>query len=234
MVKHHMNTGLRQLRNLEARLVSKNARFAIPFVYRGKGYFKRIDPRQNPTEIEELYSVVCDLAPLSVLEIGTARGGTLYLWCQASTDNAIIVSVDLPGGDFGGAYPECRIPFYRSFERPGQKLHLIRNDSHSSRVVEEVEGTFGNTPIDFAFIDGDHTYEGVKADFFNYGPMVRKGGIIAFHDILPHPDLEDIEVDRFWKEIRERYRTREIIGPDTYKRRIGIGIVYVDEKIPKK
>lgn len=234
MVKHHMNTGLRQLRNFESRLVSKNARFAIPFVYRGKGYFKRIDPRQNPTEIEALYSIVCQRAPVSVLEIGTARGGTLYLWCQASTDKATIVSVDLPEGDFGGAYPECRIPFYRSFERPGQKLHLIRNDSHSPRVVEEVKETFGNTPIDFAFIDGDHTYEGVKADFFNYGPMVRKGGIIAFHDILPHPDMKDIEVDRFWKEIRKRYRTKEIIGPDTYKRRIGIGIVFVDKRILKE
>jgi hypothetical protein len=38
------------------------------------------------------------------------------------------------------------------------------------------------------FIDGDHTYEGVRRDFEMYSPLVRKGGIIAFHDIYPGPE----------------------------------------------
>jgi len=42
-------------------------------------------------------------------------------------------------------------------------------------------------PLDFLFIDGDHTYEGVKRDFEMYSPLVRNGGIIAFHDIVKHP-----------------------------------------------
>ena len=37
---------------------------------------------------------------------------------------------------------------------------------------------------DFLFIDGDHTVEGVTKDFLLYRPLVRKGGVIAFHDIL--------------------------------------------------
>jgi len=40
---------------------------------------------------------------------------------------------------------------------------------------------------DFLFIDGDHTYEGVEGDFEMYSPLVRRGGIIAFHDIVPGP-----------------------------------------------
>jgi predicted O-methyltransferase YrrM len=37
---------------------------------------------------------------------------------------------------------------------------------------------------DFLFIDGDHTYQGVKQDFQMYSPLVKKGGIVAFHDIV--------------------------------------------------
>jgi predicted O-methyltransferase YrrM len=199
----------------------------MPFVYKGKGFFKSIQPRQNPIEIEKLYRAVCQIAPIRVLEIGTARGGTLYLWTQAATDDATIVSVDLPGGEFGGAYPACRIPFYQAFARQGQKLYLLRKDSHKPQTVEEVCGLFDNHPVDFAFIDGDHTYEGVKADFQNYGPLVRPGGIIAFHDILPRPDLPEIQVNQFWSEVREKHDTREFIGPEGSGRKIGIGLIRV-------
>lgn len=72
---------------------------------------------------------------------------------------------------------------------------------------------FGNQQVDFVFIDGDHTYEGVKSDFVQYGPLVRPGGLIAFHDILPRPDFPDIQVDQFWKEVRDKYDSTEFIGP---------------------
>ena len=89
--------------------------------------------KENPIEIEELYKTVMELSPTRVLEIGTARGGTLYLWTQAAKTDATIVSVDLPEGEFGGAYPACRIPFYKAFALPGQKLHLLREDSHKDQ-----------------------------------------------------------------------------------------------------
>jgi predicted O-methyltransferase YrrM len=225
----HLIQGLRQLRQLEKKLFSREARFAVPFAYRGKGFYKTIEPRQNPLEIEELYRAVCGLAPKRVLEVGTARGGTLYLWTQAATDDATIVSVDLPMGDFGGAYPEEKVPFYQAFARSGQKLHLLRKDSHDPMTIAEVRQLFAEGPVDFAFIDGDHTYEGVKADFFEYGPLVRPGGLIAFHDILPRPDMPSIQVDRFWQEIKGRYRTRDLIGSDASGRKIGIGLLYVEE-----
>jgi predicted O-methyltransferase YrrM len=224
----HQRQGIRQLRLLENKLYSMHARFAVPFAYRGKGFFKSIEPRQNPVEIEELYKIICDLSPSRILEIGTARGGTLYLWTQAATDNAVIVSVDLPGGEFGGAYPLCRVQFYQSFVKPGQKMHLLRKDSHDIQTMQEVEGLFGNKPVDFAFIDGDHTYEGVKADFLNYGDLVRPGGVIAFHDILPTSKFPDIQVFRFWQEIKEKYPTKELIGPEGLGRKVGIGLILVE------
>ena len=226
----HLQQGLGQLRQLEKKLFSREARFAVPFAYRGKGFYRTIEPRQNPLEIEELYRTVCELHPQRVLEVGTARGGTLYLWTQAATDNATIVSVDLPMGDFGGAYPVEKVPFYQSFARPKQHLHLLRKDSHEPQTVAEVRQLFAGAPVDFAFIDGDHTYDGVKADFINYGSLVRSGGMIAFHDILPRPDMPSIQVDRFWQELKAQYRTRDIIGTDASGRKIGIGLLFVGEE----
>jgi predicted O-methyltransferase YrrM len=224
----HQRQGIRQLRLLEKKLYSMLARFAVPFAYKGKGFFKSIEPRQNSVEIEDLYKTICDLSPSRVLEIGTARGGTLYLWTQSATDNAVIVSVDLPGGEFGGAYPLCRVPFYRSFAKPGQKIHLLRKDSHNTHTVKEVTNLFQSQPIDFAFIDGDHTYEGVKSDFINYGRLVRPGGIIAFHDILPRSEFLDIQVYKFWQQIKDKYNTKELIGPEGSGRKVGIGLILVE------
>lgn len=228
MMNLHYKQALHRLQHLEKKLLSAQSRFAVPFVYRGKGYYKTIEPRQNPIEIEELYKTVIEQSPTRVLEIGTARGGTLYLWTQAAKTDATIVSVDLPEGEFGGAYPACRIPFYKAFALPGQKLHLLREDSHKDQTIEMVSKLFNYQPIDFAFIDGDHTYEGVKSDFLNYRPIVRSGGIIGFHDILPRPDLPEIQVDRFWKEVKNKYNSKEIIGPDKSGRTIGIGLIFVE------
>jgi predicted O-methyltransferase YrrM len=36
--------------------------------------------------------------------------------------------------------------------------------------------------IDFIFIDGDHSYEGIKKDWELYTQKLRQGGIIAMHD----------------------------------------------------
>jgi predicted O-methyltransferase YrrM len=225
----HRQDALARLRKLETRLVSPQARFAVPFAFRGKGFFKTIAPRQNGDEIESLYRAVLALGPRRVLEIGTARGGSLYLWTQAATQDAVLVSVDLPGGEFGGAYPPCREAFYRAFARPGQTLHLFRLDSHRADTKSMVQRAFGERAVDFAFIDGDHTYEGVMADFRDYGPLVRPGGLIAFHDILPRPDMPGIQVDRFWNEIRGRHDCQELIGREGSGRRIGIGMLRVRE-----
>ena len=33
----------------------------------------------------------------------------------------------------------------------------------------------------FVFIDADHSYEGAKADFEAWSPLVKSGGEVAFH-----------------------------------------------------
>jgi len=80
--------------------------------------------------------------------------------------------------------------------------------------------------IDLLFIDGDHRYEGVRKDFEMYSPLVRKGGIVAFHDICPGPPDAVGGVPSFWKETMGKYRNIPIIK-DQSQGGCGIGILFL-------
>ncbi|MFQ5574549.1 MAG: class I SAM-dependent methyltransferase [Terriglobia bacterium] len=217
---------IRELRRLERKLPSSRLRFAVPFVFRSRGHYKSITPIQTPSEIEPLYLAVCDLKPRCVVEVGTALGGTLYLWTQAATEDATIVSIDLPAGLSGGGYLESRSALYKAFARPRQNLYLLRANSHDPQTLQQVRRILGDHPVDLLFIDADHTYEGVKTDFILYGPLVQPGGLIAFHDIRPSPDPQ-IQVERLWTQLRGRYDVKEFVYPDRWGRELGIGLLRV-------
>ena len=220
---------LRQLRRLEYRLPSPESRFAVPFTFKGSRTFRTINPLQTPKEIEGLYRLALSHNPSRVLEVGTAKGGTLYLWCQAAADDAKIVSIDLPWGKFGGGYEKPRADLYNAFARESQTLHLLRGDSHADETRKKIKDLFGADPIDFAFIDGDHFYEGVKSDFIAYGPMVRPGGLIGFHDIMPAHHDHEIEVNQLWDQLKDQLPSQEFVFEDHAGRKLGIGVVTVPE-----
>jgi hypothetical protein len=58
MTARHYRQGLKELTFLEGKLRTSGSRFTVPFVYRGKGYFKSIELRQNLLVIEQLYKEV--------------------------------------------------------------------------------------------------------------------------------------------------------------------------------
>lgn len=43
--------------------------------------------------------------------------------------------------------------------------------------------------VDFIFVDGDHSYEGLKEDWQIVRRILRPGGIAAFHDVNPQPKV---------------------------------------------
>ncbi len=184
-----------------------------------------IRPLQVREEFLEFARVVDELKPSVVLEIGTAHGGTLCVLTRLAAPGATILSVDLPGGAFGGGYKWFRVPIFRCFPRDGRKLHLIRDDSHRPETLAAVRDILGSRKLDLLFIDGDHSYQGVRDDFTIYLPLVRPGGMVGFHDIAPHTDAT-CEVPRFWNEIKGRYRHREIIR-DPGQGWAGIGVLHV-------
>ena len=195
----------------------------IDFVL-GNYYFRAM---QVPSEISALGEILAELRPEHALEIGTAQGGTLFLLTRLASPQATIVSVDLPGGMFGGGYSARRRWFYQRFARRKQRLHLLQGDSHSGEMLGQVNAALVGQPLDYLFIDGDHRYDGVKRDFVMYGPLVRKGGFIAFHDIVDGPSDNVGGVPQFWREIKSHYRHLEIIY-DPLQGGYGIGGLYVE------
>jgi cephalosporin hydroxylase len=192
---------------------------------------QRVGAMQKLRELAPLIALVRRQAPRVVVEIGTARGGSLYAWCRAAAPDATVVSIDLPGGPFGGADTPADVEIVRRYGRPGQQLHFLRQDSHDPQTLARLESILGGREIEFLMIDGDHTYAGVKRDFEMYSPLVGTRRPIALHDVVPHPAVPACEVDRFWNEIKANRRHVEFIDRADGAAAMqygGIGIVYAD------
>jgi predicted O-methyltransferase YrrM len=164
---------------------------------------------QKRREVEGLLRMVRERQPRVVVEIGTRIGGTFYGLCKTAAPDATLVSIDLPGGPFGGGYEESHLPRLRSYARPHQTTFFIRGDSHDASTLEQLQTFLGDRPVDVLFIDGDHTYEGARMDYDMYAPLVRPGGLVAFHDIVPAPapnraDKPASEVDRVWDDVKSQ------------------------------
>ncbi|MEM2703892.1 MAG: class I SAM-dependent methyltransferase, partial [Candidatus Bathyarchaeia archaeon] len=117
-----------------------------------------------------------------------------------------------------------------SFAIGKQRIHLIRADSHESYTLKRAKNILEGKYIDLLFIDGDHSYEGVKKDFIMYSSLVRKGGIVVFHDLLPLS--RNREVNKFWEEIKSRFTYMEIINESPPK--CGIGVLFFDSNEGKE
>jgi predicted O-methyltransferase YrrM len=168
---------------------------------------------QVSEEFSTLLHLYQHLQPRNVLEIGTAKGGTLFAFTALAGPGARIISVDLPTDTYGGGgyFLARRWAMYAQFAHASQRLHLLRSDSHLPATLDKVRGLLQGELLDFLFIDGDHSYEGVRADHEMYSPLVRPGGVIAFHDIVGHSVQRVGGVPRFWHELRQGREFVELV-----------------------
>jgi cephalosporin hydroxylase len=182
---------------------------------------------QKPAEIVGLLELLQQAHPEAVCEIGSALGGTSFLLARAAAPTALVAFIDQ-------AFDGARTGALRLFAGKNQKVVCIGGSSTDPGVRRDLERALGGRRLDFLLIDGDHSYEGVAADFARYSPLVRAGGLIAFHDILPDFGQRHGTatanwsggVPRLWGELRSRYgaATREYVASpeqDGY----GIGVL---------
>jgi len=128
--------------------------------------------RLNLDEGAYLYKVARSLNDSSkVLEVGRFKGGsTVLLACAVSKGR--IDSVDIRPQD-----DRSVLQILQNLKL--SNVNLIIND------INELE--FENDKYDLIFIDGDHSYHGIRKDFEHLKNALKQGGHLLFHDypILP-------------------------------------------------
>lgn len=142
--------------------------------------------------------------PKKVLEIGAFYGATLWNWIEYNDNLETLISIDLPIPPSDGRYKEMlksRALWKGWTDANNVKFVDIQGDSHAQSTLDKVK----YEKFDFIFIDGDHTYEGVKKDWEMYGPLINEGGIVAFHDSTGYDSVK-----RLCDEIRLTHLTDEI------------------------
>lgn len=164
-------------------------------------------------ELAALLAVLADLEPKVLLEIGTWAGGSAWAFSRIPTLSHI-VTVDLdprPGAAEVLAQLPCR-------------AEQVTGDSQHPTTFKQVRALLDGFRPDVVFIDGNHLYDHARKDWELYGPMVPRGGACVLHDTQGYPNVDVVQVPRLWAEIRQAYRTTELIdvlgGPG------GTGIVW--------
>jgi predicted O-methyltransferase YrrM len=124
-----------------------------------------------------LFGFVRQSRPAKVIEIGRHKGGSTMLIAAGMQGRGEFWSIDI-----GEKEARLRRDGMRSYDaqieelcrRAGLTVTLLVGDS---RTIEVDTGR-----VDIVFIDGDHSYEGVKIDFERFGRRVRVGGAVLFDD----------------------------------------------------
>jgi cephalosporin hydroxylase len=134
-----------------------------------------------------LYEMILESKPAEVLEIGVRQAQSTRTILSALLENlqeggqGRLTSIDL--GDRSDRIPEELMSLWRP----------VVGDSHSEDIFKQVS----DIQYDILFIDGDHSYAGVKKDYEMYKDLVKDGGYIMFHDTV-NPNEG---VKQFWDEL---------------------------------
>ena len=157
-----------------------------------------------------VYSLVQHMRAKTCVCIGSGGGFIPRLITQARKDlydqQIFSGNSDFNWGDIGVTYlvDACNgIGGPNDLERENS---FFNTTFHPRLIKETSENAYYNyfvlqdIKIDLLFIDGDHSYEGVKLDFELYSKILSPDGIIILHDIDKNYELsmvipEDIKKD---------------------------------------
>ena len=137
----------------------------------------------------------------AIVEIGSWKGKST-VWLAAGSkagSGAKVYSIDPHTGtrddeerarqQAGGGVIWSFDDFRRNILRAGVADVVTPLVMYSEEAVSHVK-----EPIGLLFIDGDHSYEGVRADFEVWSPHLVRGGVIAFHDtnVSVYPGIKKV------------------------------------------
>ncbi len=146
--------------------------------------FLQSNPYFQPGEKVFLQSLIIGLPqknPL-VLEIGTFKGWSAITMARIRKDIRIITldpHIGIPEDGLSSSPEEV----INNVSREQLRYNILHLQIPSQDFNPKNYAFRGNIDkFDLIFIDGDHTFEGVKHDFEKFLPFVKKDGFILFHD----------------------------------------------------
>jgi predicted O-methyltransferase YrrM len=139
----------------------------------------RVFSHSSPAERLALFHMARLLPPgARALEIGSYLGSSaLFICAGLEHGGGHLICVDTW---MNHTMPEARDTYeeFKSNTRPYE--HMITPVRKLSQEVTEAD--IGG-PLDFAFIDGDHSEVTARTDFQLVAPWLKTGGLLAFHDL---------------------------------------------------
>jgi predicted O-methyltransferase YrrM len=142
---------------------------------------------QVESEFAWLFDIYTKLESKRTLEIGSFYGGSLYYWLKGASEGATVLSVDFLVARTDDRRPklmDARSTWGEWVKGTDKRLISIVGNSMDESVVARVKEYLPE--VDFLYIDANHTENACWQDVRNYWPLVRKGGIMAMHDISNH------------------------------------------------
>jgi len=112
------------------------------------------------------------------VEIGCFAGATAALMLEDERVNVISIDIGFPKTQ------EVVMDNITAIRGSTKRYSYIKGDSKKEKTINYLSNILGERKIDILFIDGDHTAQAVKEDFYNYSPFVTKGGYVVFDDYL--------------------------------------------------
>lgn len=183
--------------------------------------FDEYNAKQNRSEIRTVAHILSDNEPQTVVEIGTAQGGSLVVWSQFLDSVDYIVSIDKD--HTVESMNKCESMVVDT------EIRCIDSVSQDLNAVNRTREFVQPNGIDFLYIDGGSLKHEVRTDYYNFSDMVNPGGIIAFHDILTHKERPgSVDVYEVWKEVREDASEFVEIIETIDATEYGFGLMYVD------
>jgi cephalosporin hydroxylase len=169
---------------------------------------------QNPDELAALCLLLRRHEPRATyLEIGSASGGTCRFLHQ-EVGLGRVLSID------DGLHP--RAPEQEAnFAAVGDVVRFT-GDSHSPEAAAFLAEQVPGRDLDIAFVDGDHSFAGVRQDVALVLPHCRPGALLILHDTR-----ECVPVEATWLQLAAGRRVTpvaELAGPE-YP--LGIGVARV-------
>jgi predicted O-methyltransferase YrrM len=154
-----------------------------------------------------LFGLVRSMKPTTCVEIGSARGKSACFIGAALRENQ--------SGTLYAIDPHC-LTSWNDTESIDTYEIMLQNLQRAGvtdyveiiRQTSDLVAQNWQLPIDMIFIDGDHSYEGVKRDWEYFSRFVQPFGVVVFHDTLwdlkpDHRYRSDMGVPRFVDELRQ-------------------------------